>query len=81
MVHQNADMEIASEQIPLFVTQKMVPKCRMLVFFVRRDGEFVSDSIVLPVEAKFENEVCFATLGHGCIVLVLYFSLHPKCHL
>ncbi|XP_065060460.1 alpha-1-macroglobulin-like [Rhopilema esculentum] len=57
VVHQNTDMEIASAQIPLFVTQTMVPKCRMLVFFVRSDGEFVSDSIVLPVEAKFENEV------------------------
>eukprot|EP00794_Sanderia_malayensis_P010198 gene10198-11246_t len=48
---------ISEHKIPLFVTQNMVPKCRLLVNFVRTDGEFVGDSAEINVEKKFENEV------------------------
>lgn len=39
------------------VTQEMVPKCRILVYYVRTDKETVGDSIVFDVEDKFENQV------------------------
>ena len=39
------------------VTQRMVPKCRMLVYFVRTDSELVGDSVVVDIEKKFQNDV------------------------
>lgn len=43
--------------IELQVTQEMVPSCRLLVFYVRKDGETVADNIVIDVEGKLENQV------------------------
>jgi hypothetical protein len=39
------------------VTQKMVPSCRILVYYVKMDKETVGDSIVFNVEEKLENQV------------------------
>lgn len=39
------------------VTQKMVPSCRILVYFVKTDKETIGDSVVYDVEDKLENQV------------------------
>ncbi|KAK3727993.1 hypothetical protein QZH41_015941, partial [Actinostola sp. cb2023] len=39
------------------VTQAMVPSCRLLVYYFRKDGETVADSMVIDVEDKLENQV------------------------
>ncbi|KAK3727994.1 hypothetical protein QZH41_015942, partial [Actinostola sp. cb2023] len=35
----------------------MVPSCRLLVYYARKDGETVADSMVIDVEDKLENQV------------------------
>ena len=47
----------ANDSIEFEVTQAMVPSCRLLVFYVRKDGETVADSMVVDVEDKLENQV------------------------
>ncbi|CAB3996503.1 C3 and PZP-like alpha-2-macroglobulin domain-containing 8 isoform X1, partial [Paramuricea clavata] len=39
------------------VTQDMVPSCRILVYYVKKDKETVGDSIVFDVEEKLENQI------------------------
>ena len=47
----------ANDFIEFMVTQSMVPSCRLLVYYVRKDGETVADSMVIDVEDKLENQV------------------------
>ena len=35
----------------------MVPSCRVMVYYVRKDKEVVADSVELDVEDKLENQV------------------------
>ena len=65
--------KIAKAAILISVTQKMAPKCRLLAFFVRTDGEFVGDSEEIPIEKKFENEVCKG-IAHLLVCLAQYVS-------
>lgn len=37
----------------------MAPLSRLLVYYVRDNGEGVTDSLQLPVQPRFENEVGF----------------------
>ncbi|CAB4015848.1 Hypothetical predicted protein [Paramuricea clavata] len=39
------------------ITQEMVPSCRILVYYIKKDKETVGDSIVFDVEDKLENQV------------------------
>lgn len=39
------------------VTPTMAPLSRLLVYYVRENGEGVSDSLQLPVQPRFEHEV------------------------
>ena len=39
------------------VTQEMVPSCRILVYYVRKDNEVVGDSIVYNIADNLENQV------------------------
>lgn len=41
------------------VTPGMAPLSRLLVYYVRDNGEGVTDSLQLPVQPRFENEVGF----------------------
>lgn len=41
----------------LAVTPSMVPLGRLLVFYVRENGEGVADSLQFAVETFFENQV------------------------
>lgn len=50
------------------VTSCMAPLSRLLVYYVRENGEGVTDSLQLPVQPRFENEV-------GWVVLIYLTSL------
>ena len=39
------------------VRMEMVPSCRVMVYYVRKDKEVVADSVELDVEDKLENQV------------------------
>ncbi|KAL1022981.1 hypothetical protein UPYG_G00035010 [Umbra pygmaea] len=39
------------------VTHSMAPLSRLLVYYVREDGEGVTDSLQIPVQPSFENQV------------------------
>ena len=41
------------------VNAKMAPNARIVVYYVRTDGEIVTDSISFDVEGVFENQVKF----------------------
>ena len=43
--------------LQLAVTPSMVPLGRLLVFYVRENGEGVADSLQFTVETFFENQV------------------------
>ena len=44
------------------VTTEMVPKCKVLVYFVKLDREIVADSVEYKVEEKLENQVKITVL-------------------
>lgn len=46
--------------LQLAVSSSMVPLGRLLIFYVRENGEGVADSLQFAVETFFENQV-----GHG----------------
>ncbi|KAM7438496.1 A-macroglobulin receptor [Porites harrisoni] len=56
---KNEDMFTSQSFIEFNVTQKMVPKCRVLLFYVRDDQnkETVADNLVIDVEDTLENKV------------------------
>lgn len=43
--------------LQLAVTPSMVPLGRLLVFYIRENGEGVADSLQFTVETFFENQV------------------------
>ena len=63
---KNEDMFTSQGFIEFNVTQKMVPKCRLLLFFVRDDQnkETVADNLVIDIEDTLENKV-----DHQCSFL------------
>ena len=36
---------------------EMVPSCRVMVYYVRKDKEVVADSVSVDVEDRLENQV------------------------
>ena len=44
-------------EIKFRVKIEMVPSCRVMVYYVRKDKEVVADSVELDVEDKLENQV------------------------
>lgn len=40
------------------VSHSMAPLSRLLVYYVRENGEGVTDSLQIPIQADFENQVC-----------------------
>lgn len=41
------------------VSHSMAPLSHLLVYYVRDNGEGVTDSVQIPVQPDFENQVCF----------------------
>ena len=44
-------------KIRFTVTKEMVPSCRILVYYIRDDGEIVADGLFYDVEDLLENKV------------------------
>nr|CAB3233265.1 C3 and PZP-like alpha-2-macroglobulin domain-containing protein 8 [Phallusia mammillata] len=49
--------EVCQTSLIVDVTPEMAPMSRMVVYYVREDGEGIADSIQLPVKAKLQNKV------------------------
>ncbi|PNI50716.1 CPAMD8 isoform 3 [Pan troglodytes] len=52
-----AEVDVCVTSLRLAVTPSMVPLGRLLVFYVRENGEGVADSLQFAVETFFENQV------------------------
>ncbi|KAI4583733.1 hypothetical protein MJG53_007012 [Ovis ammon polii x Ovis aries] len=52
-----AEVSVCMTSLQLAVTPSMVPLGRLLVFYVRENGEGVADSLQFTVETFFENQV------------------------
>ncbi|XP_023619079.1 C3 and PZP-like alpha-2-macroglobulin domain-containing protein 8, partial [Myotis lucifugus] len=52
-----AELSVCMTSLQLSVTPSMVPLSRLLVFYVRENGEGVADSVQFTVETFFENQV------------------------
>ncbi|XP_029470045.1 C3 and PZP-like alpha-2-macroglobulin domain-containing protein 8 isoform X2 [Rhinatrema bivittatum] len=51
------EMEVCMSSLPIAVTHEMGPLSRLLVYYVRENGEGITDSIQLNVNFSFENQV------------------------
>lgn len=40
------------------VSHSMAPLSRLLIYYVRENGEGVTDSLQIPIQPDFENQVC-----------------------
>ncbi|XP_078348546.1 C3 and PZP-like alpha-2-macroglobulin domain-containing protein 8 isoform X2 [Oculina patagonica] len=54
---KSEEMFISQGFVEFTVTQKMVPSCRLLLFYVRDDKETVADNMLVDVEDTLENKV------------------------
>lgn len=45
------------------VSHSMAPLSRLLVYYVRENGEGVTDSLQIPVQPDFENQVCMRNIN------------------
>lgn len=52
----------------------MAPLSRLLVYYVRENGEGVTDSLQIPIQPDFENQVCII-LKHKESLTASSFSL------
>lgn len=59
----------------VYITRDMIPAARILVYYIRHDGEIVADAITFPVSDIFENKVCLKTL------ILEYTNLFLRCHI
>lgn len=60
-----AEVNVCVTSLHLAVTPSMVPLGRLLVFYVRENGEGVADSLQFAVETFFENQVEHRALNPG----------------
>lgn len=49
--------QITSTSFDITITDKMAPNARLIVYYVRADGEIVTDSISFDVDGAFLNQV------------------------
>lgn len=52
-----AEVEVCMTFLHFSVTHNMAPLGRLLVYYVRENGEGVTDSLQFPVKSSFENQV------------------------
>ena len=53
----NTRPKVETFDIKFPVTMKMVPSCRVMMYYVRDDDEVVADTVDFDVEDKLENQV------------------------
>ena len=49
--------QITRTSFDILITDKMAPNARLIVYYVRADGEIVTDSISFDVDGAFFNQV------------------------
>ena len=54
---ETGPIDLASGNFPLTVTANMAPKAKVMVFYIRPDGEVVADGLTFNVEGMYQNEV------------------------
>ena len=50
-------VDLSSGTFPLTVTANMAPKAKVIVFYIRPDGEVVADGLSFNVDGMYQNEV------------------------
>lgn len=53
-----AEMDSCVSYLRFPVSHSMAPLSRLLVYYVRDNGEGVTDSLQIPIHPDFENQVC-----------------------
>ena len=53
-----AEMDSCVSYLRFPVSHSMAPLSRLLVYYVRENGEGVTDSLQIPIQPDFENQVC-----------------------
>lgn len=62
------------------VSHSMAPLSHLLVYYVRENGEGVTDSVQIPVQPDFENQVCMGGGGVPAVWMsMLFFSVDALC--
>ena len=56
-----AEMDSCVSYLRFPVSHSMAPLSRLLVYYVRDNGEGVTDSLQIPIQPDFENQVCLVT--------------------
>ncbi|XP_042198630.1 C3 and PZP-like alpha-2-macroglobulin domain-containing protein 8 [Callorhinchus milii] len=51
------EVEVCSTSLRFTVTHNMAPLSRLLVYYVRENGEGITDSIQVPIQPSYENKV------------------------
>ena len=54
------DPSAKSSTLKFIATSIMSPSAKIVVYFVRNDGELVADSVTIKVNGAFENDVGIA---------------------
>lgn len=52
------------------VTHNMAPLSRLLVYYVRENGEGITDSAQIPIEPAFENKVKYIMLNNAGLNII-----------
>ncbi|XP_078412272.1 C3 and PZP-like alpha-2-macroglobulin domain-containing protein 8 isoform X2 [Cetorhinus maximus] len=52
-----SEVDVCSTFLHFTVTHDMIPLSRLLVYYVRENGEGITDSIQIPVQPSYENKV------------------------
>ncbi|XP_067824744.1 C3 and PZP-like alpha-2-macroglobulin domain-containing protein 8 [Heptranchias perlo] len=55
-----SEVDVCSTYLHFTITQDMTPLSRLLVYYVRENGEGITDSIQLPVQPSYENKVAIS---------------------
>lgn len=77
-----SEIEVCLTFLHFLVAHSMAPLGRLLVYYVRENGEGVTDSLQFTVKSSFENQVS-ATLPverRGWPLLLLFIVLSSECH-
>lgn len=78
-----AEMDSCVSYLRFPVSHSMAPLSRLLVYYVRENGEGVTDSLQIPIQPAFENQVCIVYVQpvgllhmDGLICNTLYYPIN-----
>ncbi|TWW57860.1 C3 and PZP-like alpha-2-macroglobulin domain-containing protein 8 [Takifugu flavidus] len=73
-----AEVDSCVSYLQFPVSHSMAPLSHLLVYYVRENGEGVTDSMQIPVEPDFENQVCIIPKKSASSVAVIWAFLQDK---